>query len=141
MKIYLGISQKELPAKMGEAYGCISKKDELINNDVFLLYVKRQGVSQIFSIEPANNRENKLDCDMRGMKTAWLSHILTLDKPLTIEQMRSHENIRNLDAVKKNFQMTTSIVKEDIFIAIIEYLIKLNPAQEKKLRSLIKSTK
>lgn len=138
MKIYLGISQKELSEKNSEAYGCISKKDETTNEDLFLLYVKRKGISQIFSFEPDNGRENKLECDMRGMKTAWLHHIVTVENPLTVEIMKSDEKIKNLDAVKKNFQMTTSNIKEDIFVAIIENLIKANPNQAKKLKPLIK---
>ena len=141
MKIYLGISQKELSEKTGEAYGCISPKDGTSENDIFLVYVKRYGISQVFSIEPANGRENKLDCDMRAMKTAWLRHVVTVDNPLTIERMKADAKIKNLDAVKKNFQLTTSNVTAEIFVSIVENLIELNPDQAPKLKSLLKKMK
>lgn len=137
MTIYLGISQRDLSEITGEAYGCVSRKEILSSNDLFLVYVKRKGISQIYSVETSKLGEEKLDCEMRGMKTTWLKHLITLDKSLTIEMMKANEQIKNLDAVKKNFQMTTTIVNGEIFNAIIEHIVALNPNQEIKLVSIL----
>jgi len=95
-----------LPEPPECAHWCLPPKVQSSVGDIVFVYVKRRGIAQIYTIADTNPGESLLECEMRGLRTAALAHVATLCTPLSAGAMKHSPDLRDLAALRRNFQGT-----------------------------------
>ena len=110
MNKFLAVSKKPLSKEENKAFWCTYKMHNSIKGDLILVYVKDSGISQLFEIIDDTGDNHHILCDIRNMKTVWLKHIVTYQYPLSIALMKELEELKDLNALRRNFQQTTCLI-------------------------------
>ena len=125
-KKFLGVSQKLLPKEEGKAYWCTYRKQAANVGDLILIYVKRVGISQLFEIIDVTVTNSMIQCDIRNMVTVWLKHIETYKSPLNASLMKSMDELKDFNALRKNFQQTSFLISEEYWDILMNIINSLN---------------
>lgn len=126
MNKLLAVSEKLLSEDEGKSFWCTYKKYETCPGDLVIVHVKSLGISQIFRVLYIDSN-SEFNCEYRGMATIRLKHIITINTPVSVKNLKGHPRLVNMNAVRRSFQATTFLVAENDWSDILDLIQKLNP--------------
>jgi hypothetical protein len=119
--LYVASDVKHLPsiAEGERTWWCVAKASE--PGDIGILYQIRIGIGFLFKF--LEFEEDNDFCKSFGMATGNVEMLRVLSPPVGSSKLRSHAKLRNLKAVRRNFQNRWFEVEEDQLGCLVEFLM------------------
>jgi hypothetical protein len=116
-KVWLGVSRDEVDERSMKDWWCVPGAAQ--PGDLLLLYQRLEGIVRMERItSDADFPESR--CLDLALKTVRTSYVATLDRPITARQLRTHRLLRDLPAVRRNFQGTVFRVPQELWPVLRE---------------------
>jgi hypothetical protein len=108
--IWIGVSGQPLDNRSPTSWWCFPRT--AMRGDLLAMYERLIGIVRLESIE-SHPHEGELRCAQVGLLTAETKFICSLVRPITARELKNNKVLRNLPAVRRNFQGTCFPVPDE----------------------------
>ena len=101
--IWIGVSGRPLDNRPPISWWCFPRTAR--RGDLLIMYERLIGIVRLESIE-SHPQMRELRCAQVGLLTSETKFMCTLVRPITVRELKNDKALRNLPAVRRNFQGT-----------------------------------
>jgi len=119
LNAWFGVSAKDLNHRGSKSWWCVPRS--AVPGDMLVMYQKLVGVVRLERLQSVPTfRESR--CSESGLLTVNTQLIATLKQPITAKELKVNRALRNLPAVRRNFQGTCFRIPSEEWVLLRELI-------------------